>query len=210
MGRGYTPPPAAQHSVARNAHGHELAEQQWAVKALSGDKVWVQLAGLRKNGQTNRFALKHLMDKPRKAGRSADEKLERRLMHRIDKGGNKAWNPYQGGQSGAKLKQGALLRSEKFGSEGKDTNTVIDLSLIDLDTALVTMANALVAANLPMGEDKHLKIDFGKACVRTAKASGIDDADVAPASISISASSSIDVKACRIGNSSFEVFHCGV
>jgi hypothetical protein len=78
--------------------------------------------------------------------------------------------------------------------------------LIDLDTVLVSMANAVTGTDFPRGTDKELTVTFPKACVRTVVATGIGGA--APAAFGYASSSSIKVTAHRVGAKSWEIYHC--
>jgi len=141
--------------------------QERSVKCAAGRTIKLQLPGFRKIGERITFALKHLMVPSRK-GLTGDVKAERRLMHRVDSAGNKAENPHRGAKVADRYAQ---TRADKYGKAAKlnakkasASNSVIDLSLVNLDMVLAEIASALVVANWKLWEEEHVVV--GVACVR--------------------------------------------
>ncbi|HEY4365662.1 MAG TPA: hypothetical protein VGN07_00370 [Steroidobacteraceae bacterium] len=146
-------------SYASNDSGsirHINSVQEWNVKVVGGHVIQLQLAGFRRNGERNTFALKHLLMPSKKAGVSSDVKAERRLMHRIDAGGNKAENPHRGAKA---MDPYAQTRGDKYGKAAKlnankttASNSVIDLSLINISSVLTKIAQACDTASGRIGK----------------------------------------------------------
>ncbi|MFT3858204.1 MAG: hypothetical protein QM742_12135 [Aquabacterium sp.] len=160
--------------LKRSATGHIDPEQAWHVKSVDGETVYIKMGG-----GSNSFAHKHLMSPSKQDGVTDDTKALRRLWHRVDKGGTHGDNPDPGGKkSGA----GVMSRGNKYGdalsmktrkgvvkpaSEVK--NSVICLSLHDLDSVLVDMAKALTGWD---GSTTKIPVKFAKACVKTVDLAG--------------------------------------
>ena len=160
--------------LKRSGSGHIDFDQTFTgIKAVRGNPISIKLAGPSAGGHGDiRFAFKHILDKSRKHA-DDDTKLKNRVWHRVDKGGQRANNPTPG------AKAGGLSRGKKYASAlkynddmGKMANTAIYLSLMDLDSLLKEMANAIVYHN--WGDSSQAKVDFefSKPCIKTANASG--------------------------------------
>ena len=186
-------------SYAENADGsirHINSVQEWSVKSLGGKAIKLQLAGFRKNGERNTFAMKHLMV-PSKKGHAGTLKAE---------------NPHGGAKPMDRYTQ---TRADKYGKAAKvsatktsASNSVIDLSLVNLNTVLTKIAAALGAADWSLWEEEHVTVDFGVGCVRKIQAdwAGVGNAFVithhAPAS-------SMPMTGMRVAEDSYEVYHLG-
>ena len=181
-----------KYTQGKDGKQHILPDQAFTgIKATGGKVVYIQLAGNRKNGEKNNFAMKHLLT-PSKKGTKAEDKMLNRVHHRFDKGGTKGYSDPK------KMGAGVLGRKAKYGGLSPDMNTVVDLNDIDFDTCLVTMAKALLAhdwgKNAAAGE--LVRIDFGKPVV---KSIGIAE--------KLSAKNHMTVKAAQTSPACFEVFH---
>jgi hypothetical protein len=203
-----------QLSYAENASGtirHINSVQEWSVKCVGGRTIRLQLAGFRKNGERNTFALKHIMV-PSSKGITGDVKAERRLMHRVDSAGNKAENPHRGAKV---VDRYAQTRADKYGKAAKvnatktsASNSVVDLSLVNLETVLTRIASALVGADWGLWEEEHVVVDFGVACVRRVQADWAG-AGNAFALTHHALAMSMPMTGMRVGEDSYEVYHLG-
>jgi hypothetical protein len=203
-----------QLSYAEDASGtirHINSVQEWSVKCVAGKTIKLQLAGFRKNGERNTFALKHLMV-PSSKGLTGDVKAERRLMHRVDSAGNKAENPHRGAKAANRYAQ---TRADKYGKAAKvnatkttASNSVIDLSLVNLETVLAKISSALVAANWELWEEQHVVVDFGVACVRRVQADWAGAGNAFTLTHHALAPS-MPMTGMRVAEESFEVYHLG-
>lgn len=196
-----------------NGSKHINSVQEWQVKQAGGRTVSLQLAGFRRNGERNTFAMKHLLPESKK-GTAADVKAEKKLMHRIDHGGNSALNPH-GGAKGAAAH--AQTRADKYGSAMNAAapviqNTVIDLGIVNLNTVVYTLAAACSAradaGDWALSSSKHLDVDFPSACVRHVTAA------LAPGNAQYTfghtpLATRVRVQACRIDPDTYEVYHLG-
>lgn len=201
-------------SYAENASGtirHINSVQEWSVKCVGGRVIKLQLAGFRKNGERNTFAMKHLMA-PSSKGLTGDAKAERRLMHRVDSAGNKAENPHRGAKI---VDRYAQTRADKYGKAAKlnakktsASNSVIDLALVNLETALARIASALGGANWELWEEEHVVVDFGAACVRRVQADWAGAGNTF-ALTHHALATSIPMTGMRVAEDSYEVYHLG-
>lgn len=201
-------------SYAENADGsirHINSVQEWSVKSLGGKAIKLQLAGFRKNGERNTFAMKHLMV-PSKKGHAGALKAEKRLMHRVDPGGNKSENPHPGAKP---MDRFAQTRADKYGKAAKvsatktsASNSVIDLSLVNLNTVLTKIAAALGAAGWSLWEEEHVTVDFGVGCVRKVQA-GWAGAGNAFVITHHALASSMPMTGMRVADDSYEIYHLG-
>lgn len=199
----------AEDPTSGNQHLNSV--QEWGVKMVGGRVVNIQLAGFRRNGDRNTFAMKHLLT-PSKKGTAQDVKAEHKLMHRLDHQGNKAFNPHQGAKA---TDATAQTRADKYGSAAKLSatatdayNSCIDLSLISLQTALEKIAAACDAANWGYAGPGHVTVNFGVACVRKVQAHWNGAAALATISHHPT-SATVNVTGQRIGDTSFEIYHLG-
>lgn len=203
-----------QLSYAENASGtirHINSVQEWSVKCVGGRTIKLQLAGFRKNGERNTFAMKHLMV-PSKKGHTGEVKAELRLMHRVDSAGNKAENPHRGAKV---IDRYAQTRADKYGKAAKvnatktsTSNSVVDLALVNLETVLTRIASALVGANWGLWEEEHVVVDFGVACVRRVQVDWAG-AGNAFALTHHALATSMPMTGMRVGEDSYEVYHLG-
>lgn len=189
---------------------HINSKQEWKVKVVNGRTIKLQLAGFRRNGERNTFAMKHLL-MPSKKGIASDIKAERKLMHRVDHHGKMGFNPHQGAKVADNTSQ---TRSNKYGSAASlransmASNTCIDLSLINLQSVLEKMVLACDTAQWDYESPGHVTVDFGVACVRHVSASW--DGTAANAQITHQPlSTSVTVTGQRVGKESFEIYHLG-
>lgn len=176
--------------------GHIKGRQEWKVKAVKGQEVYIQLAGyLKIKGDRNNFAFKHILSPSKKDSITSGMKLHRRLFHRLDKDGTAKDNPHPGKKEKS---ESALTRSEKYGKESKPELTAIDLSIMNLDLVLVEMAGALLKATWKTNDESDIDVRFSKACVKIINRSG-----------HVTSAFGMKIRACRLSNKAFEVFHCG-
>ena len=200
---------------ASNASGtisHINSVQEWNVKVVGGHVIQLQLAGFRRNGERNTFAMKHLMMPSKKVGVAADTKAERRLMHRIDAAGNKAENPH----AGAKVMDPyAQKRADKYGKAAKvnanktsASNSVIDLSLINIHSVITKIAQTCDAATWGDWEEEHVVVDFGAPCVRRVQADWAGAGNLF-AITHHPLATSVSLTGMKIGDRAYEVYHLG-
>lgn len=160
--------------LKRNATGHIDPTQEWHVKCVDGTEVFIKMGG-----GSNSFAHKHLLAPSGKTGITDDMKMNRRLWHRVDKGGQHSDNPKGGPKKNG---PGIMSRSDKYGSalsmktrsgalknKADVKNSVICLSILDLDTVLVDLVQALKAWD---GTSRVIPVKFSKACVKTMDLAG--------------------------------------
>ena len=202
------------HELNYGAGDHIAGDQEWEVKAVDGKTVFLQLAGQRAEGGRNAFALKHLMTPSSKEGRSAEDKAARRLMHRVDKAGAKAANPFPGAKAaGGQSRGNKYGKAMKWSDAGGMKNTVIDLGACDLDTVLTSIAKAcLDAAGGAAGGKMHAEVQFPKACVITTEAHAPKEAGGKFGFSHTPAAQTVKVTfACNAAGDKpvFEVFHLG-
>ena len=161
-------------NLKRSGGGHIDFDQTFTgIKAVKGDPIAIKLSGPSAGGHGDiRFAFKHILDKSRKHA-DDDKKLKNRVWHRVDKAGQRANNPSPGAKSGG------LSRGKKYASAlkyndnmSKMANTAIYLNLMDLDTMLKEMANAIVYHDWSGKSDAEVDIEFSKPCIKTANAAG--------------------------------------
>lgn len=161
------------HELKRNS-GHIDPEQAWHVKCVDGVEVYMKLGG-----GSNSFAHKHILAASKKDGVSDDTKMLRRIWHRVDHAGARTGNPDAGAKPRA---AGVMTRDDKYGTTLITTtrsgnakpatevkNSVICLSLLDLDTVLVEMAQALRSC---AATAHQVGVTFSRACVKTVNLAG--------------------------------------
>jgi hypothetical protein len=191
---------------------HINSVQAWDVKVVNGRTISLQLAGFRRNGERNTFAMKHLMAESKKTGVSPELKAERRLMHRVDSSGNKAENPHKGAKP---MDRYAQTRSDKYGKAAKLNansttayNTVIDLSRINVNEVIKTIALACDGAGWDWWTEAHATVDFGVACVLKLQAdwkgSGVTFGITHHA-----LATTVPLTGMKVGDDTFEVYHLG-
>lgn len=160
--------------LKRSGTGHIDPTQEWRVKCVDGSEVFIKMGG-----GSNSFAHKHILAPSKKEGVEDDTKMLRRLWHRVDKGGVHADNPSRGAKkSGAGImsrgnKYGDALsmrtRSGKVKEKTEVKNSVICLSLHNLDGVLVDLAKALKAWD---EASSKVQVTFSRACVKTVDLAG--------------------------------------
>jgi hypothetical protein len=202
-------------SYASNASDtvrHINSVQEWNVKVVGGHVIKLQLAGFRRNGERNTFAMKHLMMPSKKAGVSADAKAERRLMHRVDAAGNKAENPHGGAKA---MDPYAQTRGDKYGkaakvsaAKTKASNSVIDLSLININAVITKIAQACDAANWAEWVEGHVVVDFNASCVRRVQADWAGAGNLFTITHHALATS-VPLTGMKVGDRAYEVYHLG-
>lgn len=199
-------------SGAQGGNKHLSPVQKWDVKVANGVAIKLMLGGMRQNGERNTFAMKHLMAPSKKANQTQEQKAEKRLAHRVDHVGNKAENPLKGAKAASPYAQ---VRKDKYGTAATlnannttAANTAIDLSLINLNTALYKLAEACEKAGLDFSQPGHVTIDFGVACVRKVQANWVGAGQAFTFTHSPLART-VQVTGLKVGESSYEVYHLG-
>jgi hypothetical protein len=179
--------------LKRSSTGHIDPDQAWHVKSVGGSTVYIKMGG-----GSNSFAHKHILASSKQDGVDDDTKMRRRLWHRVDKGGTHADNPDKGAK---KTGTGVMSRGDKYGkaltmatNKGDPKSTVICLSMLDLDTVLVDIANALEKWD---GKSANVAIAFSKPCVKTVDLAG----NVTPAT------NAVKVQVHAIHGGGYEITH---
>ncbi|WP_435635312.1 hypothetical protein ACSC9U_05050 [Pseudomonas solani] len=95
---------------------------------------------------------------------TATTKMDNRATKRIMISG-----PGRGSFTSTEDKEKIKLWRKRY-TDGSDSNTVINLEIIDFDTALTTIATAAVNAHIGIGTSRDVTIQFQKACVCTVNA----------------------------------------
>ena len=161
-------------NLKRSGDGHIEFDQTFTgIKAVKGNAISIKLSGPSAGGHGDiRFAFKHILDKSRKQA-DDDTKLKNRVWHRVDKAGQRANNPAKGAKAGGLSRSKKYANALKYNDDmSKMANTAIYLSLMDLDTLLKEMANAIVYHNWGGRSEDAVEMEFSKPCIKTANASG--------------------------------------
>lgn len=142
-----------ESDVQRDTENHQLKKQTF-IKNVSNTPISLIFP--------NNSFRRHFLLTAKKG--TATSKMENRATKRIMISG-----PGRGSFTSTEDKEKIKLWKKRY-TDGSNSNTVINLEIIDFDTALTTIATAAVTANIGIGSSSNVTVQFPKACVCTVNA----------------------------------------